>query len=201
MHVRTLCSAAVAAALVACAAAKPRTYGAYNELTPRVSAKAGERTPQHLTVELSRAANVAVFLVVPGRGSQLLFPADSTQSPRIEAGSHEVTTSLARLALADSSRLARRPNQNPPAGGQRPAQGRAGRGAFDPSGGSILNQHGYLLVYASQDSLPYTALSTRVSGISIPIDDADALNTVTKLIRETTRTTGTWAAYAAEFSP
>jgi hypothetical protein len=44
-------------------------------------------------------------------------------------------------------------------------------------------------------------LSTKVSGISIPIEDSDALNTVTKLIRETTHTTGTWAAYATEFSP
>jgi hypothetical protein len=40
-----------------------------------------------------------------------------------------------------------------------------------------------------------------VNGVTIPIEDDDALNTVTKLIRETTHSTGTWAAYAAEFPP
>ena len=36
--------------------------------------------------------------------------------------------------------------------------------------------------------MPYSILSTRVSGISIPIEDSDALNTVTKLIRQSTKT-------------
>ena len=53
----------------------------------------GERTPRHLTVQLAKPANVAVFLVVPGRGSTLLFPADSTQNQYVEAGSHLVETS------------------------------------------------------------------------------------------------------------
>jgi hypothetical protein len=57
------------------------------------------------------------------------------------------------------------------------------------------------LIYASQDPLPYATLSSRVAGISVPIDDTDALNTVTKLIRETTRTTGRWAAFATDFPP
>jgi hypothetical protein len=38
-----------------------------------------------------------------------------------------------------------------------------------------------------------------VAGLSIPIEDDDALNTVTKLIRESTHTTGPWAAYATEY--
>lgn len=49
--------------------------------------------------------------------------------------------------------------------------------------------------------MPYLALSTRVSGISIPIEDNDALNTVTKLIRQTTKTDGPWAAFATDFPP
>jgi len=35
----------------------------------------------------------------------------------------------------------------------------------------------------------------------VPIDDTDALNTVTKLVRQTTKTTGRWAAFATDFPP
>lgn len=196
MQVRTVCWALAIAASTACAAAKPHTYGAYADLTPKVSAKSGERTPAHVTIDLARPANVAVFLVIPGRASQLLFPADSTQSGYVQAGAHEVETSVAKLAVTDSARLIRRPNERINPNDPRQQRGRnAGLGD-----NSILNR-GYLLIYASQDSLPYSILSTRVNGISIPIEDNDALNTVTKLIRETTHTTGTWAAYATEFSP
>jgi hypothetical protein len=195
VQARTIWSVALAATVAGCAAAKPHTFGAYNDLSPRVAAQQGERTPQHVTVELNRPANVAVFYVVPGRGSELLFPADSTQSGFLQSGSHSVTTARAKLALSDTSRLNRRPDQQTPAG-QRP---NARAGNFDPNGRLSMNQRGYLLVYASQDALPYSTLSTKVSGVSIPIDDEDALNTVTKLIRATTKTTGQWAAYASEF--
>jgi hypothetical protein len=194
VRARTIWSVALAATVAGCAAAKPHTFGAYNDLSPRVAAQQGERTPQHVTVELNRPANVAVFYVVPGRGSELLFPADSTQSGFLQSGSHTVATARARMALSDTSRLTRRPDQTP-VPGQRPQT----RNGFDPSGRLGMNQRGYLLVYASQDSLPFSTLSTKVSGVSIPIDDADALNTVTKLIRATTHTTGQWAAYASEF--
>jgi hypothetical protein len=40
-----------------------------------------------------------------------------------------------------------------------------------------------------------------VAGVSVPISDSDALNTVTKLIRETTHTTGPWAACATDYPP
>ena len=64
-----------------------------------------------------------------------------------------------------------------------------------------MNAHGYLLIYASQEPLSYNTLQTRVSGLSIPIEDDDALNTVTKLIRGTTKANGPWAAFASEFPP
>lgn len=179
-----------------CAATKPHTFGAYADLAPKVAPQQGEKSPQHLTVQLNRPANVAVFLVVPGRGSELLFPADSTQTGFLQQGPHLVETSFARRALSDSSRLLRHEPGAPPGQGQ-PGRGR--NGGFDRP--ASLNAHGYLLVYASQEPLPYNVLATRVNGISIPIDDEDALNTVTKLIRETTHTTGVWAAYATDFPP
>ena len=199
MQVRSVCLALVVAGLAACGAPKPHTFGAYPDFAPKVTPKSGERIPAHLTIDLAKSANVAVFFVIPGRASQLLFPADSTQSGFVQAGSHEVETSAAKQALTDSGRIVRR--NEPPIGSNDPRaqQGRRNPG-FDPGGNSMLTR-GYLLVYASPDPLPYNTLNTRVNGVSIPIDDNDALNTVTKLIRETTQTRGTWAAYATEFAP
>jgi hypothetical protein len=186
----------------------PHLYGQYVDLAPKVAPTAGERTPRHLTVQLAKPANVAVFLVVPGRGSTLLFPQDSLQSQYVEAGSHLVETAAAKNALSDTSRLARLPgsNQQPP--GQRgPAGGRNGsrQSAFSRDStlgmGVGFNQRGYLLIYASQQPLNYSLLTTRVAGLSLPIEDDDALNTVQKLIRSVTQTSGPWAASAAEFPP
>jgi hypothetical protein len=186
------------AIVAACASSGPHTFGQYGDTNPKVAATKGERLPQHLTVQLSKPANVAVFLVVPGRGSTLLFPADSTQNQYVEAGAHLVETSFARGALSDTTRLLRRPGEPAPVGGR--SGGRMGGGRGNPRDTTLgFNQHGYLLVYASPEPMPYSALSTRVSGISIPIEDQDALNTVIKLIRETTRTTGRWSAYATDF--
>jgi hypothetical protein len=188
------------AILGACVSSGPHTFGQYNELAPKVAPQQGDRVPRHLTVQLARPANVAVFLVVPGRGSELLFPADSTQSQYMEGGSHLVETSRAHAAVTDSSRLIRRPTPAPaPTSQQPPQRGRNNRGIGDSLPMLGPNQHGYLLIYASQEPLPYQTLKTRVSGLSIPIEDDDALNTVTKLIRGTTKTTGPWAAFASEF--
>lgn len=197
VRVRKFVLAAVVGGLAACASGGPRLFGSTAELAPKVAPQQGERIPQHLTVQLGRPANVAVFLVMPGRGSQLLFPADSAQSGFVDAGSHLVETSYRRAALSDTGRLIRQPNAGArPPGTQ--GRGRAGRDTFPTFG---FNQRGYLLIYASQEPLPYNILANRVSGISIPIEDNDALNTVTKLIRAETRTTGPWAAFATEYPP
>ena len=181
----------------------PHVYGQYTDMAPKVAPTAGERTPRHLTVQLSQPANVAVFLVVPGRGSTLLFPQDSSQSQYVQAGSHLVETVAAKNALSDTSHLTRLPAsaQVPP--DRRGQQGRSGnrQSAFgrDSTSSFAFNQRGYLLIYASQQPLNYALLSTRVAGISIPIDDDDALNTVWKLIRSVTQTTGPWAASAFDY--
>lgn len=188
---------AVLAITGACASAKPHVFGQYNDISPRVAATKGERSPQHLTVQLARPANVAVFLVVPGRASVLLFPSDSTQSQYVEAGSHLVQTAAAKGALSDTSRLVRLP----PGNRQPSRTGRAGNFPRDSTAMFGFNQHGYLFMFASQQPMPYSTLATRVAGISVPIDDDDALNTVSKLIRETTHIDGPWAAYATDFPP
>ncbi len=189
----------LAGIVAACASAKPHVFGEFNAIEPRVAPVQGERIPQHLTVQLAHPANVAVFYVVPGRGSTLLFPQDSTAAQYVEAGSHLVQTAQSALAMSDTSRLMRIPG-----GGTRQAGGRTGnRGALgrDSLPMPLFNQRGYLLVFASQQPLPYKTLTTRVAGISIPIDDNDALNTVIKLIRQTSQINGPWAAYASDYPP
>jgi len=189
--------------LGACVSSGPHIFGQYSDLAPKVAPQQGDRVPRHLTVQLARPANVAVFLVVPGRGSELLFPADSMQSQYMEGGSHLVETSKARNAASDSARLIRRPTPAPSPTSQQPPPrgGRGNRGIGDSLPTLGLNPHGYLLIFASQEPLAYQTLRTRVSGLSIPIEDDDALNTVTKLIRGTTKTNGPWAAFASEFPP
>ena len=188
------------AILAGCAGGGPAHFGQYNDLGPKVAATKGERLPLHVTVQLAKPANVAVFLVAPGRPTTLLFPQDSVQPGFVDAGAHLVETSLAKNAVNDSSRLVRRPGQPTaaqPSGNRQ--SGARGRGSDVPTFG--FNQRGYLLIYASQDPLPYSTLAGHVAGISVPIDDTDALNTVNKLIRQTTRTTGRWAAFATDFPP
>lgn len=195
------------AMLTACGASAPHQLGQFRDLGPRVAATPGERVPLHATVQLTRPANIAVFLVMPGRGSTLLFPMDSTQNGYMEAGSHLIETAYAKNVLSDSARLLRRPGdpQGPP--GTRPTgaigagNGRGGRIGRDSLPTFGFNQRGYLMIYASDETLPYSTLATKVAGISVPISDDDALNTVAKLIRATTRTTGPWAAYATDFPP
>ena len=191
------CATMSGVVLAACMGGGPHFFGQYRDLSPRVALSQGERTPRHLTVELARPANVAVFLVVPGTASRLLFPQDSVQSQYIEAGSHLVATSFANGTQNDSSRLIRLPSQS------RPTNSR-GRNGYPRDSMPLpigFNDHGFLLIYASQEPLPYATLKSRVAGVSVPISDSDALNTVTKLIRETTRTTGPWAAYATDYPP
>jgi hypothetical protein len=198
-RIRPVAFLAICGAIFGCASSGPAHFGQYSELGPKVAATKGERLPLHLTVQLEKPANVAVFLVAPGRASTLLFPQDSTQPGFVEAGAHLVETALAKPGATDSSRLIRRPGQ--PQGSQQQGNRNTGRGGRSDLPTFGFNQRGYLLIYASQDPLPYATLATRVAGISVPIDDTDALNTVTKLVRETTRTTGRWAAFATDFPP
>ena len=195
---RTL-SLALLTVIGACATGGPAHFGQYSDFTPKVAATKGERSPMHVTVQLEKPANVAVFLVAPGRASTLLFPADSVQPQLVEAGSHLVETRIARVAADTAGRggrgqAAQRDSVQSRGGGR-------GRGIGDSPTTFGFNQRGYLLIYASQEPLPYSALLNGVSGISVPIDDTDALNTVMKLIRERTHTTGKWAAFATDFPP
>src|SRR4029079_11808074 len=113
-------------------------FGQYTTLSPKVAAAPNERAPLHVNVEVAQASNVAVFLVTPGRGTLLLFPDDSVASSRVDAGSHQLATSLARRVARGDSGVLRRPSDV----GGLPSRGRGGR----PGGGiadtSMIGRNG-----------------------------------------------------------
>ena len=133
----------------------------------------------------------ANVVVVPGEGTQLLFPADSTGSKRLPAGVPEISTRFASRALNDSSSLLRRPGRAPsPVDAQGIPQG----GAPGDRRANGFNEAGYVLVYVSEDSLSYKTLNDRVIGVTIPGYSDEAFNTVTKLVRGASSGSAPWAA-------
>ena len=155
------------------------------------------------TVQVGRPANVAVFLVVPGRGSTLLFPADSMQSGFVEAGSHLVETAFGRNALSDTSKLIRRPQDPTGSAGHAADVQRSAMARRTTTRPDVRLQSARLPADLRVARARCRTRSCRreSSGISIPIEDDDALNTVTKLIRQSTKQNGPWAAFATDFPP
>ena len=176
---------------------KPKTFGTAAGLTPTVEVLGSDRLPLHLRVEMPEPAHVAAFYVVPGEGTQLLFPADSTGSKRLPAGIQEISTRFASRALNDSSRLLRRPTRTPP---PVDAQGIPQGGSPGERRANGVNEVGYILVYVSQDSLDYRTLNDRVIGVTIPGYSDEAFSTVTKLVRTAARGSSPWTAIAVPFN-
>ena len=198
MHASRLVGLVLVSGLVACSGApQPKVFGTSPNLTPTVEVLGRDRVPMHLRIQLPQSAQVAAFFVVPGQGTQMLWPSDSTGSKPLPPGIQEVATWFAtRTTVDDSSRLLRRPGrppQNPdlpqgaPVGGQR-------------QGGQFV-ESSYVLVYAAQDSLSYKTLNDRVIGVSLPGYTDEAFNTVTKLVRSATTGNGAWTAVAVPFRP
>src|SRR6185503_3545729 len=173
--------------------------GNYQAIAPRIDAVPKEAIPLHVQVALARPENAAVFFVVPGRGATLLYPTDSAMSPRLTAGAHILATTLAERAARDSTRVVHPNTQGSPL--PMPATDRRISAATVMSADSTgrVTSDGYLLLYATDDSLDYTTLRNRVTGVTIPIESDAALQTVTMLIKGTTRSRGQWAAYSTEF--
>jgi hypothetical protein len=57
---------------------------------------------------------------------------------------------------------------------------------------------GYLLLVASPTEIPLAGLRHRVNGVTIPIDDDEALSTVMKLVKSTLPDGTNLAGYAKE---
>jgi hypothetical protein len=198
---RSIPSVALIIALTACASTGPLQFGDSQAIAPRIDPVAKEGVPLHVQVGLARPENVTVFFVVPGRGATLLYPTGPESPTRLTAGAHILPT-----VLADRTSRGTGASVQPNTSGAALPMPNAGRRAnaatvLSADSAGRLNSEGFLLLYATDDSLDYDALVNRVTGISIPIEDDAAVSTVTKLIKGTTSGLGKWAAYSTEFVP
>ncbi len=202
MRLAPLLSLSAVVAATACASTPPRQYGQYSALQPRVSVVGKEGTrPQQLAVTLNQPAYVTVLFVVPGRGATVIYPPDSTSTDQLRPGTQQVNVHFPARPPRDSLRLRGLPDQG------RTRRGRTGSPAptrrdttprFYADTSLAAASAGYLLAIATPSPLSYAALRQRVEGISIPMDDDEALNTVLKLARSTLPEDAAWAAQSKE---
>jgi hypothetical protein len=193
-------------AATACASGPAtRRLGDYSALQPLFTTTPGEKSPTHITVNLSAPAYVAALYVVPGRGSTIVYPVDSVTSNRVSAGQNTITLQFSERPFNRDSMLAalRRP-QDP---NRRPSRDtvvrdttRRDSGRFGPvrEPSPAASPIGYLLLVASPETLPFALLKRRVEGVTIPIDDDEALSTVMKLVKAALPDGAALAGYALE---
>jgi hypothetical protein len=192
---------AVVIAIGACASApKPIPLGEYTALQPAYTTPPKEPTPSKVTVSLAEPAYVALMFVVPGRGSVVVYPSDSGTYNHLDAGQHDVALRFPEsVPTRDSLRAIMQRGQRG-GGTRRPPTSRdTTRGPFvardaSPSSSPL----GYLLLVASPDNLVFSMLKRRVEGVTIPIEDDEALSTVMKLVKASLPDRARLAGWAAE---
>jgi hypothetical protein len=202
---------AVVVLTAACASGPQiRKLGDYPAVQPLFTTPANEKTPSQMTVNLTRPAYVAALFVVPGRGAVIVYPSDSTMDTRLAAGAHTIPVRFTERPFNRDSALAQLRRNAQGMGGRSNPQPRTpprdtGSTPRDTSRVSVLREAspgaspiGYLLLVASDAQIPLANLQHRVNGISIPIDDDEALSTVMKLVKSTIPDGTTLAGYAKE---
>jgi hypothetical protein len=216
-HALLIGSLGVGLTALSCASG-PITHrlGDYGTFQPLFTTPQAQRTPTQMTVNLGAPAYVTVLFVVPGRGTAIVYPVDSVTNTHVDAGAHVVPlyfteTPFNRDSLLASIRRGQQPGRRPTAPPQRlprdtvvadsarrdSTRRDVGLGGIrEPSPGS--SPIGYLLLVASSNAIPYPMLKRRVDGITIPIDDDEALSTVMKLVKSTVPDGSTLAGYAQE---
>jgi hypothetical protein len=135
--------------------------------------------PRNLSVQLDQAGYATVILVAPGHSATILYPADSTVDNRLGAGSHTLTVQIPEaLVQTDSQRMA--------------AITRARDSGFSarrtrPRGITPLSPATptYFLVITSPQQLSYSRMREKTAGVSIPIEDMEALNAIAKAVKST----------------
>lgn len=190
-------------AATACASAPAtRRLGDYQALQPLFTTPPNEKSPSRITVNLAAPAYVAALYVVPGRGTAIVYPADSATDNHVGTGQQTIPIRFGEAPFNRDSLLAvfRRQQQE---SGRRPSPRDTARrdssrtGAVrDPS--PAASPIGYLLLVASPNSIPFTTLKRRVEGVTIPIDDDEALSTVMKLVKGMLPDGSPLAGYALE---
>lgn len=198
----------MAAVTTACASGPEiKKLGSYGAVSPTFTTPQNEKTPTQMTVNLTQPSYVTALFVVPGRGSVIVYPTDSAMDTHLAAGSHTIPVHFAQAAFSRDSQLAalRRGMQGggrrnpPPIVRQDTARApgdtsRLGLGNSSPGASPI----GYLLLVASPSQISYSTLLRRINGITIPIDDDEALSTVMKLVKSAVPDGANLSGYAKE---
>lgn len=145
----------------------------------RITAVDSARPPGSATVQLDQAGYATIILVAPGHSATLLYPADSVSDNRLAAGAHVLRFQIPEvLVQSDSQRAA--------------AMARARDSGFSarrtrPRGATPLlpTTPTYLLVVTSPQPLNYARVREKTTGVTIPLDDLEALNAVAKAVKST----------------
>lgn len=156
----------------------------------RIIAVDSARPPRHLSVQLDQPGYASVILVAPGHSATILYPADSTTDNRFAAGSHTVRFQVPEMLVqTDSQRMAaitRARDSGFSARRARP-RGMTPLSATTPT---------YLLVISSPQQLSWQRMREKTTGVSIPIEDMEALNAIAKAVKSTlTVEPRQWAGY------
>ena len=190
-----------------------KRLGEYTVSQPLFTAASNPKTPREITVNLKSPEYVSVLYVVPGQGAVIVFPRDSMTETHVDAGQHTVPVYFTEKPFSRDSALmaarrevmgggtrmprVRRDTMPTDTVGMRSDSTRARFTRFtEPSPGA--SPIGYLLLVASPMRIPYTTLAHRVDGITIPIDDDEALSTVMKLVKSALPDGAPLAGYAQE---
>lgn len=217
LQLRQTILAAVVATTACASGPQIRRLGDYPTIQPLFTTPENQKTPTQMTVNLTRPAYVAALFVVPGRGAVIVYPSDSAMNTHLDAGAHTIPVRFTEAPFnRDSMMVALRREQ----GGRTTGPPRIPRdttmrrdtststriirsdtnprlgGLREPGPGA--SPIGYLLLIAASNQIPLDGLRHRVNGITIPIDDDEALSTVMKLVKSTLPDGSTLAGYAKE---
>ncbi|HEY2378510.1 MAG TPA: hypothetical protein VGH98_21195 [Gemmatimonadaceae bacterium] len=195
-----------------------RKLGDYGTVAPLFTTPQNEKTPTQITVNLARPSYVTALYVVPGRGAVIVFPTDTAMNTHVDAGQHTIPVQFRERAFNRDSMFAairrqqqgRNPNPSQPPPVFRDTARRDSVRYGSDSGttsrglgplrepGPGASPIGYLLLVASPTEIPLAGLRHRVNGVTIPIDDDEALSTVMKLVKSTLPDGTNLAGYAKE---
>lgn len=160
-------------------------------LHPAITSVDTAKPPQFAWVELDQQNYVALLLVQPGRGVTLLYPRDSSLDNQLSAGAHQLTFALTSgRALLDSLNRSRRRTPGREDTLRTIAEQRT------PSSMAAQPPDNFLLFFSSPEQISYVRVHDKLTGVSIPTDDIEALNAVAKAVKSTLPTEPReWAAY------
>lgn len=190
---RSAAASIVLLAFLACA--KQATFGALGDSPSppsptRIAAVDSTRPPRSISLQLDQPGFVVVMLIAPGHSATLLYPPDSATDNRLAAGAHTLRVQIPeQLVQTDSQRAA--------------AMARARDSGFSarrtrPRGVTPLlpTTPTYFLVITAPQQLSFSRVREKTAGVSIPLDDMEALNAVAKAVKSTLASEPReWAGY------